>query len=238
MVFDWERAARLFGKFFLLLLEYCIKLAAIVVTAVVLIADGSFGTKLGAGFSSLSISLRNVFEAPSEIIRQASVVHDYQTLPADAFEIEHGSRALHEALAYFDGAVLYFQDVSANFTGQPFATLSAALIAFFSLYSISLILRFTRQKGQGSPLNRLERKLAEKVFKNPKDLYKPKRKGPKKPEAIPQQRVPRSKPSAKPSAKSGVKRDAETKRKKKKSAFGNASKTNKHLQDYLNQAKS
>ncbi len=206
MVIDWERIAKAAGRFSLLLLEYCIKLSAIAVTAIALAAQGSFLTKLGTGFGSISPALKQIFTAPAEIYEAANLIHKYNTLPAAAFNEQYGADAINGALAYLNGGIVYLQTVYQNFANQPFTTFFAALIAFGTLYSISLILRFARQKGQGSYLNRLERKLGEHVFEI---------------SDIPKQPVPKKIPESKidPQRK-GFRQ------------FGNTKKPNEYLKNY------
>lgn len=214
MYIDWEKIARIGGRFFLLFLEYCVKLTALAVTAVVLVTEGTFGMKLGTGFGSVSSTLRNIFGAPSDIIDTAYIIHDYNTLTASAFNERYGAQGIDSALAYINGALVYLQDIYYNFASQPFATFFAALIALSSLYLISLVLRFARQKGQGSYLNRLERKLGERVFRTSKELNQP-------------QPVPKVQSNS-PQPKSESKEVNKTNR-----PFGKSQKTNKYLQDYM-----
>lgn len=216
MYIDWEKIARIGGRLFLLFIEYCVKLTALAVTAVVLVTEGTFGMKLGAGFGSVSSTLRNIFSAPSDIIDTAYIIHDYNTLTAAAFNEQYGAQGIDRALAYINGALVYLQDIYYNFTSQPFATFFAALIAFSSLYLISLVLRFARQKGQGSYLNRFERKLGERVFKTSKELNQP------QPAPVPKVQ------SNSPQPKSEPKEVNKTNR-----PFGKSQKTNKYLQDYM-----
>lgn len=222
MVVDWERVAKKAGKFFLLLLEYCIKLSAVAVTAVVLVADGGLGMKLGTGFGSISPTLRTLFEAPGDIVETAHLINEYHNLSATVFEARYGAGAMDGVLSYLNGGIVYLQDVSQNFASHPFSTFFASLIAFGSLYLISLILRFARQKGQGSYLNRLERRLGERVFE---DTAKKKR------EKIQQTAgMSNGKMRTRP----------QTVNKVKKTFGGNSdsNKVNKHLQDYLKSAQS
>ena len=189
MVVDWERLAKAAGRFSLLLLEYGIKLSAIAITAVALAAQGSFLTKLGTGFGSISTALRNLFTAPVEIYEAANLIHQYNTLSASVFNEQYGVDAINGVLAYLNGGIVYLQTVYQNFANHPFSTFFAAFIAFSSLYLISLVLRFARQRGQGSYLNRLERKLGSHVFemhdlpkkpvtgKKPKSINDPQKKG-------------------------------------------------------------
>lgn len=241
MVINWERIGRIAGKSFLFFLEYCIKLSAFVVTAVVLSAQGSFGSKLGTGFSSISPSLRSLFEAPGEIVGAAATIHDYNTMTEAAFNVQYGANAIHNVLAYLDGGIVYVNTVMSNFGSQPFATFFAALISFWSLYMISLVLRFARQKGQGSYFNKLERKLSDRIFETSRRLTKP---------------VPEVKPETNGNSSSSVSSNTGVganmnigtngssntkpntgvntgKRKRTPNSFKKAQQTNKYLQDYM-----
>lgn len=235
MVINWERIGRIAGKSFLFFLEYCIKLSAFVVTAVVLSAKGSFGSKLGTGFSSISPSLRSLFEAPGEIVGVAATIHDYNTMTEAAFNVQYGASAIHNVLAYLDGGIVYVNTVMSNFGSQPFATFFAALISFWSLYMISLVLRFARQKGQGSYFNKLERKLSDRIYETSRRLTKP---------------VPEVKPQTNGSAgsRTGVSGGTytngsttsgsngnvgSTTGKRSAKPFKKAQQTNKYLQDYM-----
>lgn len=160
----WENIVKAFGKFFLFLIEYCTKLSALVVTAVVLATNGTFGDKLLTGYSSISSALRNVFEAPGDIFETANMIYGYNTLSTTAFTEQYGTEAVSGILSYLNGGIVYFLEIYQNIIYQPFATICASMVAFSSLYLVSLILRFARQKGQGSFFNKLERKLGQRVF--------------------------------------------------------------------------
>ncbi|GEM_PF-704846 len=173
MVVDWERLAEMSGKFILLFLEYCIKLSALLVTGVVLAAEGAFWVKLGTGFSSVSSSLRKLFALPSELGSAYNLISDYNMLSANLFTMQHGNDAIQSFMAYLNGGVTYLQTVTYNFGSQPFATFFAAVFAFSTLYLTGWVLRFYRQKGEGSYFNKMERKLGEYIFKPPEELLKP-----------------------------------------------------------------
>jgi hypothetical protein len=204
---EWEEIVKSGGKLFLLLLEYCVKLTAVVVTAVTLAARGTFSDKLGTGFSSLSPSLRKLFDSPSEISGAASMIHEYHTLSAAAFHEHYGADAINGVLAYLNGGIVYLQTVAQNFASQPFSTFFAALVAFGSLYLLSFILRFARQKGQGSYLTRLERRLAVRIF----DEFK-----------IPAQPAKKHSSETEPALK-----------KQTKQPIATPQRTNEYLQDYM-----
>lgn len=199
-----------------------------VVTAVVLIADGSFGMKLGTGFSSISASLRSLFEAPGDIIGAAHLINEYHNLSAAAFEARHGAEAINGVLAYLNGGITYLQEVGQNFASQPFATFFASVISFCCLYFISLVIRFARQKGQGSFLNQLERRLGERVFESQAKRKRQRMQQQSRTVANANRVNGHAKPRPKPKSVNKVKK-----------TFGNNSgngKVNKHLQDYLKSA--
>lgn len=226
MVINWERIGKIAGKGFLFFLEYCIKLSAFVVTGVVLAANGTFGTKLGTGFTSISPTLRGLFEAPGEISEVASTIHEFNTMGADAFNELHGAQAVNSVFAYLDGGIVYLQTVMNNLASQPFATFFAAMISFWTLYMISLILRFARQKGQGSYFNKLERKLSDRIYETSRNLTKP------VPEVNPETNGSRfnSGTNGNVGSRSPINSEA---RKKTSNPFKKAQKTNKHIQDYM-----
>ncbi|MDX1590887.1 MAG: hypothetical protein R3283_02930 [Balneolaceae bacterium] len=173
MVIDWERVAVLTGKGVLLLLEYLTKLSAFVVTAVVLSTSGTFGGKLGTGFTSLSAGLRNVFGVPGDLIHLMRELRSYGADIQNYIWEPGGFESLNGILAYLNSSVLYLDSVSANFANQPFSTFFASLIAFVSLYFTARLLRFYRQKGRGSKMVNLEQQLGERVFQKPAELQKP-----------------------------------------------------------------
>lgn len=173
MVIDWERLAVLTGKGVLLVLEYMVKLSAFVVTAIVITTSGTFGGKLGTGFSSLSAGLRNVFGVPGDLANLLSELRTYRADAASFIWEPGGYEALNSILSYLNGSILYLDAVGANFSNQPFTTFFAAVMGFVSLYLTARLLRFYRQNGQGSRLVNLEQKLGERVFRKPAEFQKP-----------------------------------------------------------------
>ena len=234
MVINWERIGKIAGKFFFLFLEYCIKLSAFVVTAVVLAADGAFGTKLGTGFSSISASLRTLFEAPAEIAGAATVIHKYNSLGVDAFNEQYGTEAIQSVLAYLDGGIIYVNTVMSNFGSQPFATFFAAVISFWSLYMLSLVLRFARQKGQGSYFNKLERKLSDRIYETSRRLTKPPKSEAQTVNGANINGSTNGNTNTYANTNTGSNFSSKSKaRKRTPKSFKDAEKTNKYLQDYM-----
>ena len=264
-VINWERIGKVAGKGFLFFLEYCIKLCAFVVTGVVLATNGSFGTKLGAGFTSISPTLRGFFETAGEVSGIATMIHDFNIMSANAFNAKHGVNAVDNVFAFLDGGIVYVQTVMSNFGSQPFSTFFAAFLSFGSLFIISLVLRFARQKGQGSYYNKLERKLSERIYASSKKRTKPapetnsatnsssistKSRASRTRSKFKSSKAPASSPGSISSssginthsnghsvpASNGKSRTA-GKKAQTPNSFREAQKTNKHLENYINSVK-
>lgn len=149
---------------FLFLLEYIFKLAAGVITVIVLGAQGSFLGKLGVGFGSLVDVIYRVITWPEKLTYIGSVINDYNTLTAASFNQRYGGQAINQVMTSLNEGVAYFQAVYQNITQQPVATVIAALFAFLLFYACGRGFRFIRQRGRGSYLIRKERELGEQVF--------------------------------------------------------------------------
>ena len=154
------------GKIGLFLLEYIFKVFAGIISMIVLGAQGSFFLKLGTGFSSLLNVVYELFEIPGKLAYLGNVIHDYDTLTASAFNQRYGGDAINRVMESLNEGVAYFQSVYQNLAQQPIATLMATTIAFLFFYLIARTFRFIRQKGEGSILVKLERKLGRLIFRN------------------------------------------------------------------------
>lgn len=159
-----NRLLILIAKLFFFLLEYLFKLSAGIVTVIVLGSRGSFIVKVGTGFGSLVNVYNQLLRWPDQLVYLGNVIHDYNTLTASAFNQRYGGQALNRTMESLNEGVLYGQSVYQNLANQPFATVFAAFIAFFVLYSIARIFRFIRQRGKGSYLVRKERELGKQIF--------------------------------------------------------------------------
>lgn len=162
-----SRLISLVVKPILFLLEYLFKLAAGVITMIVLGAGGSFLSKVGTGFGSIGNVLQQVAEWPKSIIYITTVIHDYNTLTASEFNRLYGGEAISRVMESLNEAVAYGQDVYQNITQQPAATVMAALMVFLLFYVTGRACRFFRQKGQGSFLVKKERELGRRFFDRP-----------------------------------------------------------------------
>lgn len=162
---DYVTVSKKLGIFGLWLLEKSFKLVAIVAAGVVLSANGPFAEKLKTGFSSLSGVLRKLFEFPAEMDRMGTIIYDYNHLTVAQFNSQYGSEAIDSLLWNLNAGIDYLILVYQNLTNQPISTLVACALAFGTFWILSRVLRFYRQKGRGTWLVRLERRLGEKIFK-------------------------------------------------------------------------
>lgn len=153
----------------LFLLEYFFKISGSVAAFIAVGAEGSFFSKLFSGYGSLVPALYRIFEFPEKSRFIANVIQDYNTLTASAFNRQYGGQAVNTVMETLNKAVIYLQSIYENISQQPVSTLLAGGFAFLSLYVIGRSLCFIRQKGQGSYLDRVERKLGDRVFNNKSD---------------------------------------------------------------------
>lgn len=148
----------------LFLLEYLFKFSAGVIAIIVLGAGGSLFNKLGTGFGSIAGVLRQIAEWPDRLAYLGTVIQDYNTLTASAFNERYGGEAINRVMESLNEGVAYGQAVYQNLAHQPVATIVATLIAFLIFYVIGRTCRFFRQRGQGSFLVKKERELGRQVF--------------------------------------------------------------------------
>lgn len=164
-----SRLLTLAAKPVLLLLEYLFKLSAGVIAVIVLGAGGSFFSKLGTGFASMSGVLHQIAEWPDRLAYLGTVIQDYNTLTASAFNERYGGEAMNRVMESLNEGVAYGQAVYQNLADQPVATIVATLLVFLLFYAIGRVCRFFRQKGQGSYLVKKERELGRQVFDQVED---------------------------------------------------------------------
>jgi len=153
----------------LFILEYFFKISGSVAAIIAMGAYGSFFSKLFSGYGSLLPALYNIFEFPEKSRFIVNVIQDYNTLTASAFNQRYGGQAVNYVMGSLNEAVIYLQSIYENISQQPIATLLAGGFAFLSLYITGRFFCFIRQKGQGSYLDRFERKLGNRVFKGSPD---------------------------------------------------------------------
>ncbi|MDR8391635.1 hypothetical protein NC796_10815 [Aliifodinibius sp. S!AR15-10] len=165
---DLNKTGKAVSTPLLFLLEYGFKFLAGVAAAIALAAKGSFFEKLGAAVGSLLPAIQQLTNAPAQAAYLGQVIEDYNTMTAATFNQRYGGQAINNLLDQLNEGVAYFQAIYQNLVQQPFATIFAALLIFLVLYLLGRICRFTRQRGQGSYVNRVERRLGDRVFRSSK----------------------------------------------------------------------
>ena len=162
---DWETLGRIAGNIFLGFIEYIFKISATIAVGIVAMTSGTLGEKIGYGFGSLTQVFRKIFETPDKVAELSVMVEDYNRMTAAGFNQKYGADAVNSLMAYLNGIIDYFQAVYYNLANEPVTTFLAAIAVFSVFYILGRILQFARQRGQGSWLVRMERRLGEKVFK-------------------------------------------------------------------------
>jgi hypothetical protein len=160
----WERIGKISYQFVLILIEWGFKLCAIVAAGMALSSKGSFGTKLSAGFGSLSYGLRQLVEAPAEFNEISWAARKYREIGHAEFQESYGMAPIDQLVSSLNSFFVFVYQISSNLSQSPFVSIIAAVLVFISFYFLSRIIRFTRQKGQGSLLYRFEQRLGDQIF--------------------------------------------------------------------------
>lgn len=157
---------RAIGKAILFIVEYCFKLAAPIAAVISLGVPGPFSTKVVSGFRSLPQAIHEIIWWFRNIPEIGHTIEDYNTMTAANFNAKYGSGAINNVMNYLNEAVAYLQQVYVNLAEKPVTTILAALVVFLVLYLLSRVARFIRQEGQGSLVDRYERRAGDRVFKH------------------------------------------------------------------------
>lgn len=159
---------RAIGNAILFIVEFCFKLAAPLAAFISMGASGGFINKIIQGFQSLPEAIREIiwwFENIPEIGR---IIDDYNTMTAANFNAKYGAGAINNVMDYLNEGVTYLQHVYLNLAEHPVETILAAIVVFLVFYILARVARFIRQEGQGSIIDRAERRAGHKVFKHGK----------------------------------------------------------------------
>lgn len=159
---------RAIGNAVLFIVEFCFKLAASLAAFISLGASGAFGNKIIQGFQSLPEAIREIVWWIQNIPEIGQIIDDYNTMTAANFNAKYGSGAINNVMDYLNEGVAYLQHVYLNLAEQPVTTILAAVIVFLVFYILARIARFIRQEGQGSFIDRAERRAGDRVFKHGK----------------------------------------------------------------------
>jgi hypothetical protein len=163
-IMDWEKIGKLCYHFLMYLIEWGFKLCALVAGWFALVESGSFGLKIRTGFSSLSYGLRQLFKAPSEINKMIWFVRDYAHMGKGALRQTYGAHSVEQFMHTLNEGITFLYRILNNISQNPLSTLGAGLVVVGIFYLLARIIRFTRQRGQGSRIVRMERGLADRIF--------------------------------------------------------------------------
>ncbi|MGK7371152.1 MAG: hypothetical protein ACNS64_13160 [Candidatus Halalkalibacterium sp. M3_1C_030] len=147
-------------------IEMAFKILAPVAAAISLGDRGGFFSKVGSGLASLPEKIRELVRTLGNSDYVTKVINDYNSLTAAEFNEKYGSGAINNVMQYLNEGVSYLQNVYQNLSSAPVSTLLATLLVFLMLYLASRLARFIRQRGQGSVIDKMERKAGEKIFRS------------------------------------------------------------------------
>ncbi|GAA5522251.1 hypothetical protein LQ318_10895 [Aliifodinibius salicampi] len=147
------------------LIELALKLAAPLSAIISMAASGNFIQKVLEGFHSLPDTVREIIWWIRNIPEISNIIDDYNTLTAAEFNQKYGAGAVNYVMDYLNEGVEYLQQVYVNLAERPLSTILAALLAFFICYLSARIVRFIRQKGEGSVITKFERQAGDRMFK-------------------------------------------------------------------------
>ncbi len=147
------------------LIELALKLAAPLSAIISMAASGSFIQKVIEGFRSLPDTVREIIWWIHNIPEISNIIDDYNTLTAAEFNKKYGAGAVNYVMDYLNEGVEYLQQVYVNLAERPITTISAALLAFLICYLSARVVRFIRQKGEGSVITKFERRAGDRMFK-------------------------------------------------------------------------
>lgn len=169
-----KQAGQAFANGFLWILELVLKLTSSVAAAISLGTPGGFFEKVGNGFASLPRAVGELYQSVSGSAYIVDVINDYNSMTAAAFNQKYGGGAVNYVMAYLNEGVRYLQNVYRNLSMEPVTTLVAAVLVFAVLYLSARASRFIRQRGQGSFIDKMERKAGKRVFQseNPENVRK------------------------------------------------------------------
>jgi len=162
-----KKTGRAGSSALLWIIEMVFKILAPVAAAISLGDPGSFLSKVSSGFGSLPEKIRELVRTLDSTDYVTRVINDYNSLTAAAFNEKYGGDAINYVMQYLNEGVSYLQNVYQNLSAEPVSTVLAALFVFMLLYLSSRLVRFVRQRGQGSVIDRMERRAGDKVFSSP-----------------------------------------------------------------------
>lgn len=171
---NWEKIGKISYQIALIVIEWGFKLCAFVATGMALSTKGPLGTKISSGFGSLSHGLRQLIEAPAEFKEISWAARKYHQVGHAEFQESYGLAPIDQLVSSLTNFFVFVDQIAGNFSQNPLVSIIAAIVVFVSLYLLAWVIRFARQKGQGSLLYRFEKRLGDRIF-NRKDSITKKR---------------------------------------------------------------
>ena len=141
--------------------EYILKVASIPAG---IIAAGSEGSALSKALHGGA----KVWTTPVDVIinfrKLVEISHDYSVLTAREFTNKYGAEMGTYVVGILDGFIEWGSRFSHNVNNEPIETTLAVVVITGLLYAGGRAMKFIRQKGQGSYLTRVERKLGHQYW--------------------------------------------------------------------------
>lgn len=159
-----KKTGRAGSGLLLWIMEMAFKILAPIAAAISLGDRGGFLSKIGSGLGSLPEKTVELVKTIRNTDYVTRIIDDYNSLTAAAFNEKYGGDAINYVMQYLNEGVAYLQNVYQNITEEPVSTAFAALLVFLLLYLLSRLMRFVRQRGQGSVIDKMERRAGDKIF--------------------------------------------------------------------------
>ncbi len=142
--------------------QYLAKAVAVPSAILAAGSQGNFLEKVGSGFYKL---ISFPVDVCNSVSRLSAMNYDSNTMTAREFAKKYGREMAEGAVNYGHNALDYIDQFALNFSEQPVTTLAASAVALGIPLVISRGLRFWRQHGQGSLLDRIERNAGNNIWK-------------------------------------------------------------------------
>lgn len=141
--------------------EYILKVASIPAG---LIAAGSAGSAISKAVNGGSKVWTTPIDAVSNFSMLVEISTDYSVLTAKEFTSKYGTEIGNYFVKNLHGVIEWGTQLSHNVNNEPVETIIAVVVITGLLYAGGRVFRFVRQKGQGSYLIKMERKLGQKYW--------------------------------------------------------------------------
>jgi len=145
----------------LVLPEYILKIASIPAG---IIAAGTGGSALAKAIQGGTKVWTVPIDAVKNLKTLVEISNDYAVLTAKEFTTKYGTEIGTYLANHLHGIIVWGTQFSHNINNEPIETIFAVLVISGFLYAGGRALKFIRQKGQGSYITKVERKLGHKYW--------------------------------------------------------------------------